>query len=92
MKTFQGNHLVFLWQNWWPFINRLTASIENSTKHIFANWCSYRDFKNKLQKVDGDFRPFRSSEMHEILCLAIIRVGFLKTENKSLVIEVVEEL
>ena len=52
----------------------------------------YRDFKNKLQKVDGDFRPFRSPEMHEILCLVIIRVGFLKIENKSLVIEVVEEL
>ena len=52
----------------------------------------YRDFKNKLQKVDGDFRPFRSSEMHEILCLVIIQVGFLKIENKNLVIIVVEEL
>ena len=52
----------------------------------------YRDFKNKLQTVDGDFRPFRSSGMHEILCLVIIRVGFLKIENKNLVIEVVEEL
>ena len=31
----------------------------------------YRDFINKLQKVDGDFRPFRSSEMHEILYLVI---------------------
>ena len=53
---------------------------------------SYRDLKNKLQKVDSDFRPFRSSEMHEILCLVIIRVRFLKIENKNLVIEVVEEL
>ena len=53
---------------------------------------SYRDFKKKLQKVDADFWPFRSSEMHEILCLVIIRVGFSKIEKKNLVIEVVEEL
>ena len=32
------------------------------------------------------------SGIHEILCLVIIRVGFLKIENKNLVIEVVEEL
>ena len=58
------------------------------------DWCImiYRDFKNKLQKVDDDFRPFRSSEMHENFRLVIIRVGFLKIENKNLVIEVVEEL
>ena len=29
----------------------------------FNQYSFYRDFKNKFQKVDGDFRPFRSSEM-----------------------------
>ena len=73
----------------------LTWSETDSGGRMKAPWNReteiYRDFKNKLQKVDGDFRPFRSSEMHEILCLVIIRVGFLKMENKNLVIKVVEE-
>ena len=64
----------------------------NNESGIWFFSLNYRDFKNKLQKVDGDFRPFRSSGIHEILCLVIIRVRFLKIENKNLVIEVVEEL
>ena len=63
-----------------------------SSKYCCTTGVFYRDFKNKLQKVDGDFRPFRSSEMHEIVCTVIIKVGFLKIEYKNLVIRVVEEL
>ena len=55
---------------------------------LLLSWNPYRDFKNKLQKYDTDFRPVRSSEMHAILCLVIILVGVLKIENNNLVIEV----
>ena len=72
--------------------NVVIPQFYHTLKYTTPTLAIHRDFKNKLQKVDGDFRPFRSSEMHEILCLVIIRVGFLKIENKNLVIEVVEEL
>ena len=69
-------------KTWW------LAKHQNDTCRVLTHLSSYRDFKNKLQKIDDDFRPFKSLEMHDILCLVIIRVGFLKMENTNLVIEV----
>ena len=52
----------------------------------------YRDFNNKLHKVNGVFRPLQCFKLPEILCSIITRVEFLKIENKNLAIVQVEEL
>ena len=52
----------------------------------------YRDFKNKLHKVNGVFRPLQCFTLPEILCSNITRVAFLKIENKKMTIGQVEEL
>jgi hypothetical protein len=52
----------------------------------------YRDFNNKLHKVNGVFRPLQCFKRPEILYLIITRMEFLKIENKNLTITQVEEL
>ena len=66
-----------------------TRSTEEQTVKFTA---LYRDFNNKLHKVNGVFRPLQCFKLPEILCSIITRVAFLKIENKKLTIGQIEEL
>ena len=74
------------------FKNGSEFSIFVRTKGCYVVSWFYRDFKNKLHKVNGVFRPLQCFKLPEILCSIITRVAFLKIENKKMTIGQVEEL
>ena len=77
----------------WPFHWKKRFSDPKWPKiTCFDPKTSYRDFKNKLHKVNGVFRPLQCFKLPEILCSIITRVAFLKIENKKMTIGQVEEL